>query len=334
MNALNTRGQACRATRSVSAYADGELEPNRAVEVEEHVSTCRSCREELELIRAMRRSLRRSTARPASASFAERMRLVALAEQSEENEAVAGVSAAQVAPPEVAAAKPPHVETNVAQRIRARATWGVTMAVAAAAGFVLAFFGSRSDLMRIPALKSASLLDSLPSNVKSATPTQSASSTLDERRVGFEALIDRLVSFHANPPPAEVDDLDAAVHRFEPLVGVHMRGSTLRGPLSGARFNGARIWDLDVRPATNMRYGAELRYSVPGHRITIYVFDPNVVPIRVTRLKPRVVRTNQNPVYVGTVRGFSVAAGERSGIGYAVASDFDDEKSAQLVANF
>ena len=31
------------------------------------------------------------------------------------------------------------------------------------------------------------------------------------------------------------------------------------------------------------------------------------------------MRASQAPVYVGTVRGFSVAAGERSGIGYAVA---------------
>ena len=48
-------------------------------------------------------------------------------------------------------------------------------------------------------------------------------------------------------------------------------------------------------------------------------------------LEPRVVR-NQ-PVYVGSRRGYSIAAREQRGLGYAVATDLDDRESAELVAS-
>jgi hypothetical protein len=324
MNAPSPRAEPCKAARSVGAYADGELEPNRAVEVEEHLSHCRTCRDELELIQATRKSLRRSMARPAPSDFAARMLAVVEIESQVSPEATDRSSSHAVP------ARPALTEKDrtLGQKVRARASWGVTMAVAAAAGFVLAFFGSRSDILRNQGLKTVTIFNSR--STTSPLPTSNS----EEKRAGFEALLDRLVSFHANPPPSEEDEFDTAVHKFEPLVGVHMQGTTLRRPVFGARFSGARIYDLDARSANDTRFAAELRYTTPGHRITIYVFDPSVVPIRVTRLKPRVVRSSPNPVYVGTVRGFSVAAAERSGIGYAVASDFDDEKSAQLVANF
>ena len=82
MNAAQ-RAIDCKSTRSVDAYADGELEPSRALEIEQHLVACRSCREELELIKAMRAGLRRSVTRDtktASVGFAERMRLVAASE--------------------------------------------------------------------------------------------------------------------------------------------------------------------------------------------------------------------------------------------------------------
>jgi len=59
------------------------------------------------------------------------------------------------------------------------------------------------------------------------------------------------------------------------------------------------------------------------------VFNPRSVPVLATRLAPRVVR--QQDIYVGTLRGYSVAAAERSGVGYALASDLDDDKSAQMM---
>jgi hypothetical protein len=54
--------------------------------------------------------------------------------------------------------------------------------------------------------------------------------------------------------------------------------------------------------------------------------------MRHTRLRPRVVK--ESPVYVGELRGYSVAAAERSGVGYALASDMDEDNSVQMVASF
>ena len=53
-------------------------------------------------------------------------------------------------------------------------------------------------------------------------------------------------------------------------------------------------------------------------------------PLR-ARLEPRVVR--ELPVYVGTRRGYSIAATEQRGVGYAAAGDLDDEETAELVAS-
>ena len=37
-----------------------------------------------------------------------------------------------------------------------------------------------------------------------------------------------------------------------------------------------------------------------------------------------------DPVYIGHVRGWSIAAAERRGVGVAIASDLDDDESAEL----
>ena len=348
MNAAQ-RAIDCNSTRSVDAYADGELEPSLALEIEQHLVACRSCREELEVIKAMRQGLRRSVIRTAPVSLADRMRLVAASElEASSHEEAAGRLSVSVA------AKAPAAEDRtIGERLKSRASWGATITFAAAAGFVVAFFGSRSDTLRPPIAKTADAVD----NVTRPTPINTG--LFQRRPEGFDAVIERLVAFHANPPPSEVDDFDQAVHKFEPLVGVHMPGTTLRRPLGGARFSGARALDMDVPNYSNngsveeLHYTAALRYTAQGHRITIYVFNPNVVPIQVTHLRPRMVTPsgaqplmvangpanhNERPhdvsVYVGRVRGFSVAAAEESGIGYAVASDLDDDKTAQLVANF
>ena len=53
-------------------------------------------------------------------------------------------------------------------------------------------------------------------------------------------------------------------------------------------------------------------------------------PLR-ARLEPRVVR--DMAVYVGTRRGYSIAAAEQRGVGYAAATDLDDAETAELIAS-
>jgi len=67
-----------------------------------------------------------------------------------------------------------------------------------------------------------------------------------------------------------------------------------------------------------------------GRHVTLYVYNSTRVPIE-SRLTARTVRNNEH-VYVGSRRGVSIAAAEHRGVGYALASDFSDDESAELVA--
>jgi hypothetical protein len=205
---------------------------------------------------------------------------------------------------------------------RIRMSWGTAMAMAAAASFVVAFFATRTQradsVARLPTLKASSLIN----------PISVASADIDKNRGTFDQLIDQLVNLHANPIPPETKNFDEAVDRFNGTLGVGLDRRMLRRPF-GANFSGARMHVIEFREP-DFQPTAELRYTMQGHRITIYVFDPRRVPMRVTHLTQRVVRSS--PVYVGRVRGFSVAAAENAGVGYAMASDLDDDRSAQLVS--
>ena len=60
MNAPKLQSERCTTTSAVMLFADGELDPARSLEIESHLERCASCREEFELARAVRKSLRRS----------------------------------------------------------------------------------------------------------------------------------------------------------------------------------------------------------------------------------------------------------------------------------
>ena len=112
-----------------------------------------------------------------------------------------------------------------------------------------------------------------------------------------------------------------ALPRFDPFVGVPVRRPQFQ-PF-GATFDGARVVG-----SMRDRRAAMLQYTLDRHRVTVYVFNPQKLPMQPSRLEPRVVRERR--VFVGTLRGYSVAAATRSGVGYAVASEGSDE-STQLV---
>jgi anti-sigma factor RsiW len=158
-------------------------------------------------------------------------------------------------------------------------------------------------------------------NREDTTASGPARAATVESSMGFDSLLDELVALHANPLPPETTNPEELT-RFDPLVGVPVRRPAFQ-PL-GASFNGARVHAMRERRA------ALLQYTVEGnHRLTVYVFDPRAVAMQATRLQPRVVR--ERPVYVGRLRGYSVAAAEKGGVGYALATDLDDDRSAQLV---
>ena len=180
-----------------------------------------------------------------------------------------------------------------------------------------------------------------------AAPVMRADARRDEDSGRVDEVIDQFVALHANPLPAEERNPENLV-RLEPFVGVPLQRPAMRLMRSGAlatslregraakalaanpSFDGARL-----HPVRESRGAAALRYVVDGHRVTVYVVDPHVVPLQHTKLQRRQVSAGpMAPVYVGHMRGFSVAAAERSGIGYALATDFDEDKTARMVASF
>jgi anti-sigma factor RsiW len=139
----------------------------------------------------------------------------------------------------------------------------------------------------------------------------------------MDELIDEFVSYHASPSndPPEVTE-PSLVRKLEPEVGVPMPVPSLQQ--YGLRWEGASV----VPMREKSQHAASLRYNFDGHRVTLYVYNSSRFPLRAT-LEPRVVRNV--PVYVGSRRGYSIAAVEKRGVGYALATDLDDTESAELV---
>jgi len=153
-------------------------------------------------------------------------------------------------------------------------------------------------------------------------PEPLANETDRATTVGFDALLDELVERHAQPLPPEITDPDQ-VMRFDPWLGVRVQRPAFK-PLE-ASFKGGRLYPV------NDRAYAQLRYALRGDKpVTVYVFNASVVPMRASRLDRRVVRKGM-PLYYGRLRGYSVAAVEQSGVGYAFASDLDADESTKMV---
>lgn len=142
-------------------------------------------------------------------------------------------------------------------------------------------------------------------------------------------LVDTLLKHHtSHRAPASAGGAATArgtaeLAALEPTLGFPVRAPNL--DRYGARFVGASLLNV------NDVHAASLHYSLAdGRRVTFYVYDPEQLPLRGLRtLHPRVV--GDRAVFVGQRRGYSLATCEQQGIGYAVAGDVPDDKSAELV---
>ncbi|MCU0680811.1 MAG: zf-HC2 domain-containing protein [Polyangiaceae bacterium] len=141
--------------------------------------------------------------------------------------------------------------------------------------------------------------------------------------MGLDSLVEELVQQHAEPLPPEVTRQDD-VRAFDPFVGVPVEAPKFTG--FGAKFYGGRM--LPVRD----HRAAMLQYKMAGgHRVTVYVYDPRRVQPEQRWLRERTTTTASNaPVYVGSMRGFNVAATERRGVGYAIATDLGEREIVEL----
>jgi anti-sigma factor (TIGR02949 family) len=282
----------------VAPYVDGELDADHAVEMEAHVVGCATCAERVALIRAVRTSLKHA-ARKERAPEALAARVRAGIEQERRR---AASQRADVAGGRGDAPLGDH------QLIRLRYAVGL----AAAAGVVFAMGLSRVAHRQMP------VGDMYP-GLASPDPQGDTAS-----RMSIDGLLDELVALHARPFPPDTTDPDQ-LPRFDPILGVQVRRPTFR-PF-GASFTGARVHPVSDRGAL-----LQVQYTVDGgKRMTMYVFNPRVLPVQATRLQQRVVR--HHPMFVGRLRGYSVAALEQSGVGYAFASDLDSDESTRMVVD-
>lgn len=281
-----------RFSASMAAYVDGELDPCHAVDMEAHVIGCDTCAERVALIRAMRQSLKRTAEKRCPAAL--RARIHATIAHERDRAVIAhGASDSHDAAPS-------------AKLMRLRYAVGL----AAAAGVAFAMGMSRYMQAHTP--------------VGGEIPTEETK----KASIDIDGLLDTLVALHAHPFQPDVTDPDQ-LQRFDPLLGVRVRRPAFQ-PLFGVRFQGARVHAVSDRGAY-----LQLQYAVPqgttadGKHITVYAFNPSVVPMRAHRLERKQVR--ERPVLEGRLRGYSVAALEDSGVGYAIASDFDTDETAKMV---
>jgi anti-sigma factor RsiW len=176
-------------------------------------------------------------------------------------------------------------------------TWRTVVPVAAAAALTLVWAGTTNKQ-------------------QAQDRTSSSYAQLDNA----DRLLEELVDHHMNARGPQVTE-PALLSQLEPEVGVPVTLPSLKA--YGARWEGG-----SVVPVSN-QHAASLRYTLGGRHVTLYVYNSSRVPIE-SRLKARTVRNE--PVYVGTRRGVSIAATEHRGVGYALASDLNDDESAELVA--
>lgn len=150
-------------------------------------------------------------------------------------------------------------------------------------------------------------------------PVEVKAASVDEAGPGIEQALDRLIDYHSSPPPDQVTSAEE-LPLFDRDVGVRVHAPVL--DKFGAEWEGASLVSVKNQAA------ASLRYRMPGRHFTVYVYDPRKVTVNGT-LPQRIV--HNAPLYVGEWRGYTVAAKEHRGIGYAMASDLDDATTAELL---
>ncbi len=259
-------------SRMLGSYLDGELEAARLIEIDDHVAGCDTCREEAQLLRAMRGSLKRVVKTSAPAGLGDRMAAAMAAERVREDARTEGASSG------------------------GKISWRTMVPLATAAALAL-FWGAASRF----------------GQGSGAAPGEA------------DEMLTAIMAEHQQPLPVEAKD-EHSVRGLERWVGVPVHPAPFER--TGAHLVGGRVVPLRTQRAAMLQYlvgsGADER------RVSVIVYDAQKIKIGSATLEPYPVGTAE--VRVGREKGYSVAATQRDGVGYVVASDLDTDKSAQLAA--
>jgi anti-sigma factor RsiW len=276
-----TRMATCRdRVRTLGPYLDGECDPVQMIEIDDHVAGCDTCREEVQLLRAMRGSMKRVARMPASAGLRDRIGNAMAAELARDG-------------------KPDHqADVFGPAPLMVRVASGRKMAPIAVAAAIALLWG---------------------------TAVRGSATATKEEHAGFgDDLLKELVAEHSQPLPPEAIT-PQAVRGLERYVGVPIRPPSFGG--DGARLVGGRVVPLRQQRAAMLQY--MVGSGDDARRVSVFVYDAQKIQVG-TDFVPRAVGTAE--VRVGRERGYSVAATQRGGVGYVVASDLDQDKDARLAA--
>jgi anti-sigma factor RsiW len=139
--------------------------------------------------------------------------------------------------------------------------------------------------------------------------------------LGPQELLDLFIDYHTAPPGPAVTE-PRLIPELERDVGVRVPLPVLTA--YGAEWQGGNLLKVPrTQPAAYLRYRTR-----DAHRLTVYVYNASRIPLHAS-LERRMIR--EEPVYERNWRGYSVAAQLRHGVGYAVATDLDEARSAELV---
>lgn len=279
----------------LGAHLDGQLDAVKTLEVEDHLATCEVCRERLALDRALRGSLKKAVKKTAPDDVRARM-LAAMAGESAREARREGDEAADG----TLDASAEHARTSrPAARPTMLRSWRTMLPLASAAALVMGWgYASKQPVVK-----------GMPDTVVAGIP-------------GDDYLRD-FVANHKRPVPPEQQD-PKQIAQFDRYVGV---------PVRPIRAQNARLVGGRLLPLHGGERAAMLQYEVGQgptvQRVTVFVYDPTKVQVGGAHLAPRAIGTAE--VRVGNEGGYSVAVGQRRGVGIVAASD-DPEASATLVA--
>jgi anti-sigma factor RsiW len=143
---------------------------------------------------------------------------------------------------------------------------------------------------------------------------------------GGDDFLTELVAEHSRPLPPERTD-PQKVGELGQYVGVPVHATAFHR--DNAHFVGGRVLPMRQERAAMLQY--EITQAGETRRVSVFVFDPRRIQVSGDDLTPHPVGTSE--VRVGRQNGYSVAVTQHNGVGYAVTSDLDEQKNAELLAH-
>jgi hypothetical protein len=303
---------ACHHSRRTETYLDGELSPENTVDFEEHLSDCCACQTKLKFEQALRFSLRRTTrvATYPSEGFEAKLRSL-MAEARDAEDPHTRTAVPPIAPPDVS--KSASIPTPHPRPLSWRAI--TPLSVAAAAALVFAAMRNEPDgavSRHVPASVAGN-------SVASKDTMQTVRDFLDQLAADTE--------HNPEGSAAMVEESEPVFVSSRPPAIINV-SSSRRWPLPKFDSLGA-IWEgLHYRNLAPQGRVPSLHYRVGGHRVLLWAYDSERVPLRVL-LEVNVARNH--PVFVGTHHGLTVAAVEHRGQGFVATTDLSPSEAAEFV---